>query len=481
MNGPHFASPQQTAAARGSTESATVLGWLKSYRNAIDCWVERIAFTDSREWRFSGDRSHLGHQSGRFYTIRGYVAEHAGDSVAYQPLIDQPEIGTQGFVVRRNGGQYDLLLQARTEPGNVGLVQLGPTIQATFSNYTAVHKGKRIPFLNRFHEPHRFNAKVIVDTVQPELGSKFLKKWNRNIVLECTDLDDFSHPMFCWASLSSLAKLMHEDNVVNNDARLVIGQLMLTRGGDLFADACTQQGAAVSRSFGESCGESFEDSSLAAEWIKSIRTREALRIAEVSLAELPGWEVTDNEIRHSAGLHFSVVHQRVHASDREVTDWDQPLIACNQKGKVTLVCQEVEGVMNFLFHAEAQVGNARGAQLQPTWCDDNEGCIDIPNNIALLLRDDILQKRFTFEGSEEGGRFFQYINQFDIRWVRSDASIELPETYRWLTLRQVVELMNKPAADFISDESRSVLSLFLAAAWQAERTAAPTAVTTAQA
>ena len=205
-----------------------------------------------------------------------------------------------------------------------------------------------------------------------------------------------------------------------------------------------------------------------------------MRLTEVPLAELPGWVVTGNEIRHEAGLHFSVVHQRVHASDREVMDWDQPLISSNRKGKVVLVCREVDGAMNFLFHAEAQIGNANGAELQPTWCDDNEGLVETPTGIATLLSDDILRQRFAFEGSEEGGRFFQYINQFEIRWVQADASVELPDTYCWLTLRQVVELMNTPKADFISDESRSVLALFLAAAWQTERAVLSPAVAIAR-
>lgn len=465
--------PQAKYTEAASAEAANVLRWLEAYRSQVDCRVDRIAFGDSSEWRFTNDGAALGHRSQKFYTIRGYAVEVPGKPTVYQPLIDQPEIGTQGFIVRRNGSEFDLLLQARTEPGNVGLVQLGPTIQATFSNYTAVHEGRKIRFLDRFHEPHRFGANVIVDTVQPELGSKFLKKWNRNIVLECSDLDDFSHPMFCWASLSSLTELMHLDSVVNNDARLVVGLLMLQRGAQLFAGSLTSLGGSVATSFDSAAGKSFATSSLAADWVRSVRANEEFKVTETSLAELPGWEVTDNEIRHEAGLHFSVVHQRVHASDREVTDWDQPLIAANCKGKVVLVCCEAGGAMNFLLRAEAQIGNASGAELQPTWCDDNDGAMETPAGIVTLLSDDVLRQKFVFEGSEEGGRFFQYINQFEVRWVQSGAAVELPATYRWLTLRQVVELMNIPRADFISDESRSVLALFLAAAWQTQHAISP--------
>jgi hypothetical protein len=88
-------------------------------------------------------------------------------------------------------------------------------------DYTAVHNGKKQPFLDHFHYPERYGSRVILDTVQPELGSKFLKKWNRNIVLEAPTLSDYSHPMFRWVPLQALTQLMKLDHIVNNDARLV--------------------------------------------------------------------------------------------------------------------------------------------------------------------------------------------------------------------------------------------------------------------
>ena len=73
-------------------------------------------------------------------------------------------------------------------------------------------------------------------------------------MLECSDLNDFSHPMFCWASLSSLTELMQLDSVVNNDARLVVGLLMLQRGTELFAGSQTSLGGSVARSFDSPIG-----------------------------------------------------------------------------------------------------------------------------------------------------------------------------------------------------------------------------------
>lgn len=446
----------------GCPEAAGTLEWLFEYRRSIGCTIERIRFSESNQWALDEAQATLRHASGRFFTIQGYrgVSNYRPDF--WQPLINQPETGTQGFIVRNGAAGLDLLVQARTEPGNVGLVQIGPTIQATYSNYTAAHNGRRQPFLEQFHQPERFGSRVLVDTVQPELGSRFLKKWNRNIVIHAPALANYSHPMFRWISLPTLARLMRLDHVVNNDARLVVGLLALECGADLFAGTTNPLGEAVCQSFRSTSGVSFRSSAEAADWLAGVRSRETLHAEELSLSELPEWEIADDEIRHKRGLHFSVIQLRVHAPDREVFDWDQPLIAAAHTGKIVLMVKEVDGVLNLLFRAEAQLGNAHGAELQPTFCDDNDGAPGAPQAIRDLLNEKRVRERFTFEGSDEGGRFFQCISRFDIRWLDSSVNAQLPDGYAWLTLGQIRELL--AGTDFISDESRSILSLFLTAA-----------------
>ena len=63
-----------------------------------------------------------------------------------QPIIVQKEIGILGILKKNN--KY--LLQAKFEPGNINKIQISPTVQATKSNYTQVHGGKKVPFLNYF-------------------------------------------------------------------------------------------------------------------------------------------------------------------------------------------------------------------------------------------------------------------------------------------------------------------------------------------
>jgi len=443
-------------------ESQVAIDWIEAYRESVDCTVERIAFADSQQWYFDQDKSALRHRSGKFFAIQGYQATLDGNTTHYQPLINQPEIGTQGFIVRRNGSDFDVLIQTRTEPGNIGVVQIGPTIQATFSNYTAVHGGKKPLFLDTFHHPERHGATVLVDTTQPELGTKFLKKWNRNMVIEVPDLD-FSHPMFKWISLSALTRLMKIDHLVNNDARLVVGLLLLDQAGPLYAASPSPLTRSVCDSFLSPSSSTFGTVAEAQDWLNRLRLQRGLQVQVKSLNDLPGWEIGHDRVQHTAARFFSVIQVRVHAADREVTDWDQPLIAADHKAEVTLLCKTIDGVLNLLFRAENQIGNANGVQLQPTICFDNEGNDTVVGAVSELLSQSHPLEQFQMEASDEGGRFYQCISRYKVLWLSGQANTALPDHYCWLTLGQIRQLIQN--TDSISDESRSILSLFLASAF----------------
>ncbi len=130
-------------------------------------------------WFFEPETDNLVHQSGRFFRIEGIaVRTNFGPTPRWmQPIINRPEIGILGFLTQRIGGVLHFLTQAKMEPGNVNLVQLSPTVQATHSNYTRVHEGLRPSFLDYFLE--RGAARVHVDRLQSEQGTRFLRKRNR--------------------------------------------------------------------------------------------------------------------------------------------------------------------------------------------------------------------------------------------------------------------------------------------------------------
>jgi len=155
--------------------------WLAQQRVRSGFSVRRIPFSEAREWSFVDGR--IVHRSGRFFSIDGLRAasRFPGLEAWEQPIIDQPEIGILGFFAQRHRGGWRFLVQAKTEPGNEGVVQLAPTLQATASNQRRVHRGREPAHLGLFTHPPR--ERVVVDQLQSEQGSRFLRKRNRNLVV----------------------------------------------------------------------------------------------------------------------------------------------------------------------------------------------------------------------------------------------------------------------------------------------------------
>mgnify|MGYP000674128209 CR=1 FL=1 len=81
-------------------------------------------------------------------------------------------------------------MQAKIEPGNLNIVQLSPTLQATRSNYTRVHGGKSPNYLEYFNGEKE--VYVLVDQLQSEQGARFLHKRNRNIIVEINEDEEIS-------------------------------------------------------------------------------------------------------------------------------------------------------------------------------------------------------------------------------------------------------------------------------------------------
>lgn len=112
-------------------------------------------------------------------------------------------------------------MQAKIEPGNLNIVQLSPTLQATRSNYTRVHGGKSPNYLEYFNGEKE--VYVLVDQLQSEQGARFLHKRNRNIIVEINEDEEISvKDGFIWVSLGQIKELLRYPNVVNMDSRTVI-------------------------------------------------------------------------------------------------------------------------------------------------------------------------------------------------------------------------------------------------------------------
>ena len=117
--------------------------WIKDSNEKINVELIQTPLYQLSSWNYSPSK--ISHDSGRFFSIEGIKVKGNVDekSIGWsQPIINQPEHGYLGIIVREFNGVLHFLLQAKIEPGNVNKVQLSPTLQATRSNFSRVHKGR---------------------------------------------------------------------------------------------------------------------------------------------------------------------------------------------------------------------------------------------------------------------------------------------------------------------------------------------------
>ncbi|SNS68296.1 oxidase EvaA [Actinomadura meyerae] len=444
------------AAGRGGT-----LDWLAGAAERFRMAVDRVPLDRLDQWREDPATGTIGHASGRFFTIEGMDVRAPGLPVESwsQPVVHQPEVGILGILAKEFDGVLHLLMQAKAEPGNANGLQLSPTVQATRSNYTRVHQGRPVPYLDYFRNTSRHN--VIVDVRQSEQGSWFFRKRNRNMVVETTDdvevLDGFR-----WLTLGQVHALLHVDDTVNMDSRTVLGCLPAA-GADLTgmldlpgADAFH---TALLRSLDPGAG-SLHTTTDVLSWITEVRTMTDMRAGLVPLNEVADWRRTPAAVAHRTGRYFEVIGVRVRAEGREVAHWSQPMIRPVAQGVIAFLTCSIGGVLHVLMRASAQPGFVDVIELAPTVQATPANHAHLPAAARPRFLDEVLRARpdrvrFDTVLSEEGGRFFHARNRCLIVEAAPDAAAE-PPGFRWLTLHQLGDLVRH--GHYLNVEARSLLA-----------------------
>ena len=426
--------------------------------------VEQVPLAEMEKWSLEPDGSRISHESGRFFHIEGiHVRTNFGGCYEWdQPIINQPEIGFLGFITRVFDGTRYFLMQAKMEPGNINTLQISQTLQATKSNFTQVHKGKRPAFLEYFNGEK--TVKILTDHLQTEQGGRFYQKRNRNMVIEINE--DINLPdEFCWLTLGELKALLREDNVLNMDTRSVLSTVPLIEDEvinelnpfdllDLRA-RLSDKGKAFLKSY------ISKDSLYTIEELLSWYTKQKMHweidVTHKPLSKLEGWNINRMAVE-SNPRYFSVIGVKVTAGTREVTHWMQPLLKDSNVGLLAFVCQEIKGVLHFLVQAKVEPGNIDIIEMSPTVsCSNYEfvrTCEKRPFLFDSILTDNASILYDSLQ-SEEGGRFYKIQNRNMIVEIPEDKRIELPYNYIWMTLSQMKEFMRY---GLFNIEARSIIS-----------------------
>ncbi len=432
------------------------------------CTCEPIGFSESGEWALKDGE--LRHRTGRFFSLVGVrtASSVAGLDGVCQPFILQTEIGILGFLLQHRDGLPYLLVQAKVEPGNIGYAQLAPTVQATQSNYERVHGGLRTLFLDWFLGDQR--GGIIDSCLQSEQGSRFLGKFNRNMLVRVPDGASIPHsPSHRWIEAAQLLDMVGDETLVNSDARSVLAFCdwrQLVAGGSPFARWRGRGGFGEALLHSYLAGDDVSERSIAElqGWITGERSRHQLNIERIPLDKIPGWRIDDHRIIDAEDQLFAVQQFRITARDREVQSWDQPLINSMGKGLAALLCQRRNGILHFLLHAAVEAGNSETAQLTATVQIPPQGrrsnSIGRSNPfLAVLDECGAAGTPIRSTQSEEGGRFFRDLNEYSIVEIPEDRNVAVPGEFQWATLCQIKSLLRQPG--IFTNEARSVISLML--------------------
>nr|ADE34510.1 SsfS3 [Streptomyces sp. SF2575] len=443
------------------TSDESLAAWLEEQKHANRFEVRQIEFGDMDGWHFEPDSGDLVHRTGRFFRVEGLqvTTDHPDHGSWMQPILNQPEIGLLGIVMRSFDGVPHCLLQAKMEPGNLNTIQLSPTVQATRSNYTRVHGGRQTPYLEYFTGPRR--GRVLVDSNQSEQGSWFLSKRNRNVVVEVTEdvplLDNFR-----WVTIGQLHRLLQQDNTVNMDTRTVLACIPFEppNGG---RRAELDGGAYREALVGSLAADQFSlhgmDQVLG--WLTETKARHLFVRRYVPLGSVRGWHRSAADISHEQGKYFKVVAVDVTAGNREVTRWTQPMFAPVGQGRVAFLVRSIKGVLHVLMHARLLAGCLDVVELAPTLQHNPGNSADLPADRRPRFLDLVAgaapeQIRYDAVQSEEGGRFHHARTRHQIIDVGEDFPTDEPEEYRWMTVRQLTELLRH--SSYLNIEARSLLA-----------------------
>lgn len=438
--------------------------WIVQRQSSIKSKISTIAFDQLERWH-TDEQGNIVHESGQFFSIRGLrIGNHSGISTGWdQPVILQNEIGILGFLAKKIDDVIHFLVQAKIEPGNINLVQLSPTLQATYSNFSKVHGGRSPRYLDYFCDQESAGCRF--DQFQSEQGMRFLDKRNRNVILEIArDRPVEAHEDYCWMTLGQLKALSRYDNLVNMDSRSVLSGIHLADVSPLES----KETSSLGHGFGDSVLRSMSNQAVSEHgdrevlsWITRARFKNQHQSRAIDLDAVIGWHREEGRIA-SPSHNFSVIGVDVQIENREVVSWTQPMMQQQEPELFGFIVQRKKGTLHFLAHLQPEAGLSNKGEVGPTvqCCPEKQLVGEVASSreyLDLFLNAQPDQIRVDSLQSEEGGRFYLEQNRNMIVELDPSASLDPGESFCWMTLNQLLQLGSY--ANHLNIQTRSLLSL----------------------
>ncbi len=207
--------------SRKGTEKELV-DWYWDLVNSSTMCLKKIPLKDCNEWSLDEKDGSIKHSSGEFFRVEGCRITGSNSREVTsgwdQPFLTQEGFdgGILGLLRQRFDGAPHYLVEGKEEPGNYNIVQISPTVQATFSNLKRAHKGNKTHYSDLFLNPTDHPVKVLFDQWTSEDGGRLFNKRNRSMLLEYDQNIELKlvSDRFKWVSLYQLIKMIREQNAI---------------------------------------------------------------------------------------------------------------------------------------------------------------------------------------------------------------------------------------------------------------------------
>lgn len=450
------------AASRGGGaalhDDAFVEAWIQRRRAAARLTGALVPLDQLTGWQRDPATGNIRHAADRFFSVIGVRCRHRSDRSELewdQPILEQPETGILGILARSIDGVMHFCLQAKEEPGNIGGVQLSPTVQATFSNYTGAHGGAVPLFLEHFTAP--VPRRVIFARLQTEDGGRFLYKSNRNMIVDAgRDVPLELPDGYLWLTLRQIAGLLRKDDLINACARSVLSSLLLA-----------SQAGAGDRPPG---GAPSRDAAPAGiwetlQWLDDRRSAAHMLVRRIGLQDLQEWHLDEKGFfSHVEKRFFRIVGMRIGSAAREVRSWCQPIIENPAPGVIGLLVRRGPGGLELLMQAKVEVGNKSAIQLGPT-VQFTPGNYAVPGKrrkpelFEAFMSPAPYRAVHESHQAEEGARFYREHHAHRVLAAPDGLDLRLSDDHRWLPLTHVQFLVH--LGEQVNSCARSVLACLL--------------------
>ena len=400
-----------------------ILKWLNNQRKKNFINVKKISLFKLRKWKFN--KKEIYHESRKFFKIVGvriqsnFYKKKNWD----QPIIVQNEVGILGVIKNIKTNKY--LLQAKVEPGNINRVQISPTVQATRSNYSRIHGGKNIPYLKYFRKKNKNFS------LQTEQAFRYFHKKNSNIVSYVSKKINLND-RFRWFSKKEINYLLKKKNLINMDTLSVFSSFIKKKKEDF----------------------PLNNKKTINLWKNSLNKKYFLKNKIISLNLIKNWKLSKKKIFHQTMNYFSIIGIRIKTNQREISDWDQPIIQGSKMAFAGYLIKKYKNTNHYLCRYILKPGSKESTftcSVNTSNISSYKKNINLTNFQKKLISNYFInsttKKIYDNILSDEGGRFYHSQIRYMAYELDQKENIKLPDSYIWLSQNQIIDFIKKQQID----------------------------------